>query len=209
MTVVLESATNTAGTVDTFFATSGDLLGTIAEVLDVRTILPRLSEIANRILPHDALAMGSIDPAGQLVFEAATADLPDLRAHALETPFREDIIIGDLTAQEVPVVRGMSAAPKCAARGYRSLLTTVTRTGDLVLGVGFWSKHPYAYERGHLPLARRILEHIAVAVSHEQLATVAREAAGGRARASELDPPVRSLLHELGTGARSRVVGES
>jgi len=209
MTVVLESATNTAGTVDTYLATSGDLLRTIAEVLDVRTILPRLSEIANRILPHDALAMGSIDPAGQLVFEAATADLQGLRAHALETPFPEDIIIGDLTAQDVPVVRGMSAAPTCAARGYRSLLTTVTRTGDLVLGLGFWSKHPYAYERGHLPLARRILEHIAVAVSHEQLATVARDAAGGRARASELDPPVRSLSHELGAGARSRVVGES
>ena len=48
-----------------------------------------------------------------------------------------------------------------------------------------------------------------MAVSHEQLATVAREAVGGRAWPAELDPPRRSLSHELGTGARARVVGES
>jgi transcriptional regulator with PAS, ATPase and Fis domain len=209
MTIVLEPPTNTPGTVDTYIATSVDLLRTIAEVLDVRSILPRVSEIANRILPHDALAMGSVDGAGQLVFEAATAGLHDLRPHALETPFPEDIIIGDLMAQDRPVARGISAAPRFAARGYRSLLTTATRTGDLVLGVGFWSKHPYAYERGHLPLARRILEHIAVAVSHEQLATVAREAANGRARASELDARARSLPHDIGNDAHSRVVGDS
>jgi DNA-binding NtrC family response regulator len=203
MTVLLESATNTPGTVDAYIATSVDLLRTIAEVLDVRTVFPRLSEITNRILPHDALAMGFVGGDGRLVIEAATADLDALQPHALETPFPEDSVIGDLTAHDLPMVRGMSAAPRLAARGYRSLLTTATRTGDLVLGVGFWSKDPYAYERGHLPLARRILEHIAVAVSHEQLATVAR------ARASELDARVRSLSPELGTGAHSRVVGES
>jgi transcriptional regulator with PAS, ATPase and Fis domain len=209
MTVVREAPTNTPGTVDAYIATSADLLRTIAEVLDVRTIFPRLSEIANRILPHDALAIGFVGVDGQLVIEAATADLHDMSPHALETPFPEDSIIGDLTAEDLPVVRGMSAAPWLAARGYRSLLTTATRTGDRVLGVGFWSKHLHAYERGHLPLARRIVDHIAVAVSHEQLATTAREAEDGRARARDLDARVRTLSHELGNGTHSRVVGES
>ena len=209
MTVVPESATNTPGTVDAYIATSADLLRTIAEVLDVRTILPRLSEIANRILPHDALAMGSVDAAGQLVFEAATADLHDLRAHALETPFPEDIIIGDLTAQDLPVVRGMSAAPRWRRAG-------TGRCSRPPRGPAIWCS---ASDSGRSTLTRTsaaicrwlaaFVEHIAVAVSHEQLATAAREAADGRARASELDARVRSLSHELGTGAHSRVVGES
>ncbi len=209
MTVILESATNTPGSVDAYIATSVDLLRTIAEVLDVRTIFPRLSQIANRILPHDALAMGFVGGDGQLVMEAATGELHDLRPHAVETPFRGDIIIGDLTTEGVPVVRDTSAAPRFAARGYRSLLTTATRIGDVVLGVGFWSKHPHAYERGDLLLARRIADHIAVGVSHEQLATAAREAADGRARASQLDARVRTLSPELGNTANARVVGES
>ena len=209
MTVVSKLATNTPGTLDAYIATSADLLRTIAGELDVRAMLPRLSQIANRILPHDALAMGSLDGAGHLVFEAATGDLQDLRPPALETPFPEDMIIGDLTADHLPLDRGMSAAPRLAARGYRSLLTTATRTGDLVLGVGFWSKHPHAYQRGHLALARRIADHIAVAVSHEQLVSAAREAADGCARTRELDARVRCLSQGLGDGASQRVVGES
>ena len=80
MTAVLESPTNTPGAADAYIATSVDLLRTIAEVLDVRTIFPRLSEIANRIVPHDALAMGFVGGDGQLVIEAATADVDDLPA---------------------------------------------------------------------------------------------------------------------------------
>src|SRR4029450_8631504 len=110
MTVALESATNTPGSVDTYIATSVDLLRTIAEVLDVRTIFPRLSEIANRILPHDALAMGFVGGDGQLVIEAATGELHDLRPHAVETPFREDTIIGDLTADGLSVASAVSRA---------------------------------------------------------------------------------------------------
>ena len=206
MTVVRESPTSTPGTVDAYIATSADLLRTIAEVLDVRTIFPQLSEIVNRILPHDALAMGFVGGDGQLVIEAATAGLDGLQPDALETPFPEDVIIGDLTAHDLCRTSG---APQLAARGYRSLLTTATRAGDLMLGLRFWSKHPYAYERAHLPLARRIVDYIAVAVSHEQLATAAREAADGRARTRELDARVRDASHALGNGAHVRVVGES
>ena len=208
MTVILESPTITQGSVDAYVSTSIDLMRTISEVLDVRTVFPRLLVIANRILPHDALAMGLVDRGGQLVMEAATADLRDLQPHALETLFREDVIIGDLTAEELPVGRGTNPTPRLVARGYRSLLATAMRTDAQVLGLAFWSKHPYAYERGHLPLARRIVDHIAVGVSHEQLATAARDDADGRARTSELDAPRRMLTRGIG-GAQPRIVGES
>ncbi len=208
MTVIPESSTNTQGSVDAYVATSIDLLRTISEVLDVRTVFPRLSEIANRILPHDALAMGLVDRGGQLVIEATTADLRDLQPHALETLFHEDVIIGDLTAEELPMGRGTNPTPRLVARGYRSLLATVMRAGAQVLGLAFWSKRPYAYERGHLPLARRIADHIAVAVSHEQLATAARDDADGHALTSELDAPRRMLARGI-VGAQPRIVGES
>jgi len=207
MTAIAESTTNIRGSLDALVATSTDLLRTISEVLDVRTVFPRLSEIANRILPHDALAMGLVDRWGQLVIEAATAELHDLEPHALETLFREDVIIGDLTAEELPMGRGANPTPRLVARGYRSVLATAMRTGAQVLGLAFWSKHPYAYERGHLPLARRIVDHIAVAVSHEQLATAARDDADGRAR-RVLDAPRRMLTRGIG-GAQPRIVGES
>src|SRR4029453_13962596 len=145
-TVIPESPTNTQESVGADVATSIDLLRTISEVLDVRTVFPRLSEIANRILPHDALAMGLVDRGGQLVIEAATADLRDLQPHALETLFREDVIIGDLTAEALPMGGGTNPTPRLVARGYRSLLATAIRTGAQVLGLAFWSKHPYAYE---------------------------------------------------------------
>ena len=172
MTVVPKLSTTTPETLDAYIAASADLLRTIAEELDVRTILPRLSQIANRILPHDALAMGSVDGAGHLVFEAATGDLHDLRPPALETPFPEDIIIGDLTAEDLSVVRGMSAAPRLAARGYRSLLTTATRTGDIVIARRCDSgRTTFVYDRGHYGVVAVLLTIIAVSLWRRTVAT--------------------------------------
>jgi DNA-binding NtrC family response regulator len=209
MTGIPESPANTHESLDAYVDTSMDLLRTIAAVLDVRTVLSRVSEIANRILPHDALAMGFVNAGGELVVQAATADLTDLQPHALDTPFPEDVIIGDLTAEQLSLARGTTnPAPWLVARGYRSQLTTATRTGDQVLGARFWSKHPHAYDRTHLPLARHIIDHLAVAVSHEQLATAARDAADCRAKTRELDTRVRLLTQESG-GPHSRIVGES
>jgi DNA-binding NtrC family response regulator len=209
MTGISESPANTQESLDAYVDTSMDLLRTIAAVLDVRTVLSRVSEIANRILPHDALAMGFVNPDGQLVVQAATTDLGDLQPYALDTPFPEDVVIGDLTAGEFPLACGTtSPTPWLVARGYRSQLTTATRTGDQVLGARFWSKHAHAYDRTHVPLARHIIDHLAVAVSHEQLATAARDAADGRAKTKELDARVRMLTQESG-GPHSRIVGES
>ncbi len=40
---------------------SAELLRTISDVLDIRTVFPRVSEIAKKMLPHDALAMVFVD----------------------------------------------------------------------------------------------------------------------------------------------------
>ena len=208
MTVILESPTNTQGSVDAYVTTSIDPLRTISEVLDVRTVFPRLSEIANRILPHDALAMGLVDRGGQLCHGGGDRRPARPAATALETLFREDVIIGDLTAEELPGVagpipcRGSSRAgtvhcsrPPCVAPALRC---SAWRSGRSI--------HTRTSEASAPCSAHR--RHIAVGVSHEQLATAARDDADGRARTSELDAPSRMLTRGIG-GAQPRIVGES
>src|SRR5438093_1816774 len=57
--------------------TSTELLRTIAEVLDIRSVFPRVSEIVKQVLPHDALALKFSDRAGDVTLEARSCeDLP-------------------------------------------------------------------------------------------------------------------------------------
>src|SRR4051794_9968421 len=57
--------------------TSTELLRTIAEVLDIRTVFPRVSDIVKQVLMHDALALKFSDRAGLGTLEArSTEDLP-------------------------------------------------------------------------------------------------------------------------------------
>src|SRR5437763_6985439 len=57
--------------------TSTELLRTIAEVLDIRSVFPRVSEIVKEVLPHDALALKFSDRFGQGALEArSTEELP-------------------------------------------------------------------------------------------------------------------------------------
>jgi hypothetical protein len=59
-----------------------DLLVTISEALCVREVLPRVSQIANRVLRHDGLELVVRDQDGQVTMQAR---LPDgLPAHRLE-----------------------------------------------------------------------------------------------------------------------------
>src|SRR5712671_3409273 len=56
---------------------STQLLRTIAEVLDIRSVFPRVSEIVKEVLPHDALALKFSDRRGDATLEAqSTKELP-------------------------------------------------------------------------------------------------------------------------------------
>src|SRR6185436_16523866 len=81
--------------------------------------------------------------------------------------------------------------------GYRSLLSVVLSAGQQPFGLHFWSKQADAFDSDQVPLARRIAEHVALAVSHEQLAEAVRRAADAQARAERLAARVQSLSEEL------------
>jgi transcriptional regulator with PAS, ATPase and Fis domain len=194
---------------------SVELLRAIADVLDIRTVFPRVSEIANKMLPHDRLTMMFHDQNGDIVFEAASTDeFPDLTrlVKKASTPPPEEgfIIVDDLRTAALPIVEPADLCERLVDAGYRSLLTVMTRARDQAMGLGFWSKRPQAFERRDVAVARRIADHVALAVSHEQLAEAARQVSEARARAERLESRVQTLAEELElkTG-HGRVVGQS
>src|ERR1019366_8304245 len=63
--------------------TSTALLRTIAEVLDIRSVFPRVSEIVKAVLPHDALVLVFLDRAGRVTLEARSVE--DLPQHGWRT----------------------------------------------------------------------------------------------------------------------------
>jgi hypothetical protein len=58
---------------------------------------------------------------------------------------------------------------------------------DQLLGLEFWSKHRGAFDKAQVVIARRIADHVALAVSHEQLAAMSRQAAEAKLLADRLE----------------------
>src|SRR5258705_12199117 len=77
--------------------TSADLLRTIGEVLDIRSVFPRVSEIVKPVLRHDALDLMFFDREGEVTLEARSTD--DVAEHdrAAETDDEPFYIVSDLS----------------------------------------------------------------------------------------------------------------
>jgi transcriptional regulator with GAF, ATPase, and Fis domain len=193
---------------------SVDLLRTISDVLDIRTVFPRVSEIANKMLAHDRLTMMFQDQGGHIVFEAASTDeFPDLTRIVKSSTSMPDggfVIVDDFRTASLPIAEPADLRERLLAAGYRSMLTVLTRARDQAMGLGFWSKRPHAFERRDVPVARRIADHVALAVSHEQLADAARQVAEAQMRTERLESRVQTLADELESKTgHGRVVGQS
>jgi two-component system response regulator FlrC len=189
---------------------SAELLRTISEVLDVRSVFPRISDITAKILPHDALTMVFHSDRGNVVLEATTDGVPPFAAHAARGPQPDHFIVDDLTTDSLPVVIvGESPREKLIEAGFRSLLAINAHARDQLIGVGFISRRRHAFSAADIPVARRIVDHIALAISHEQLAEAARQVAEARARAERLETRVQMLSDELDSRTHGRIVGES
>jgi transcriptional regulator with GAF, ATPase, and Fis domain len=88
-------------------------------------------------------------------------------------------------------------------------MAVFTQARDQVMIVAFSSKRLHAFDERDLPVAHRIADHIALAVSHELLAEAAQQVAETRARAERLEARVQMLSDPLGSKSYLRVVGES
>ena len=191
---------------------SDELLRALSTVLDIRRVFPQVSQIASTVLPHHLLTFAFLN--GREVFVQATshewAPLPTrLQVEHLIPDAGGSAIVGDFEEPDAcPPVVPRDFWDRVRSAGYRSSLAVHVPARGQMLSLAFWSKRPHAFDERQLGMARRIADHVALAVSHEQLADLAREAAEAKLRADRLEARVKSLSDEL-VAKSGRMVGPS
>ncbi len=192
-----------------------ELLPTLADVLDVRDVWARIGEIAKHVIAYDFLGLilvaedrHALVPhaiTGTGLVEASTRiELPDTIRQYLAAVDKFDIV-DDIQTREIerdfpPAKRGLRA----------SLRLPIRVQGELIGGINFMSFTPALYTHADALIARRIADHIALALSHQRLAEEAARAAEAKERAARLEARVRVLSDELAAvSGFHRVVGES
>jgi GAF domain-containing protein len=187
-----------------------ELLPLMSEALDIREVFPRMSEIVAALLRHDLMTMTFHDREGQIVIQAASNDdFPTTRVitvtpdglQALNRPY---YIVEDIARTPLPIIEPRTLNDRILAARYRSLLRVHVKARHERVGLTFWSKRPHTYSVADVPFARRVADHVALAMSHQQLAEAARQVAQAQARAERLETRVRSLTDELDEVRRSR-----
>jgi transcriptional regulator with PAS, ATPase and Fis domain len=201
MLAINDSAANHLDLRGAYFDGSLELLRELAVTIDLDTALPRLSAIASKMLPHDALRMACFDQRGQMIVNASTGDVPDMTVSE-----RDELIIDDLRSETVgaPASHGTEWL---AGAGYRSALGVSTGASESVVSVAFWSKRPLAFNRTHVPLARRIAYHLGLAVGRGKIAKVTPQV--DEDRTQRVDAGVQRGVDRLKATDQLRVVGDS
>jgi GAF domain-containing protein len=166
------------------------LLSTLTSVLDVRQVVDRVSEIAQTVLPHDAMSIPLvIEGAARLrvyansglgdvptPYETAIAD-PSRLTRPWEFQLYDDLLEEAPAAFERPIAAGMRSA----------LLVPIKMGGELIGAVNFYSRAVARFTEEEAPIARRVADHIALSLSHQRLAEEAREHEELQARTANLE----------------------
>jgi transcriptional regulator with GAF, ATPase, and Fis domain len=194
------------------------LLHTMAGALDIRHIFADVSNVVRGGLPHDILVMTSwLENGSSFRFYAMAGgpdDQPDLwEPHQLTSEDRaqlnRDAYVIHSADGEVPVnsVRGYYFK----RLGVQSALRVPVPLGGEIFGsLFFLSRQAESFSEDDIDFARRVADHLALALSHQRLADAARSHAESRETAARLEAQVATLTRELEarTGQR-RVVGRS
>jgi transcriptional regulator with GAF, ATPase, and Fis domain len=191
-----------------------ELLRTISEVLDIRGVFPRVSEIVSKVLPNDHLQLVFRDQTGAVVLEARSNEgFPEFdRVTATSTPGLEEgfVIHRDITREQLPTTDPSDLQDRIIAAGFRSILIIHTSAREQEMSLVFSAKRVNAFSRDDLPIARLVADYIALGVSHEQLAEAERRVAEARAGEERLEARVQSLVTELDLkSGLGRAIGES
>jgi transcriptional regulator with GAF, ATPase, and Fis domain len=211
------------------------LVPTLAQTLDIRDIFGQIASAAREIIPHDLLEMGILDEGlqhGRLyaVSEGDLQDIPPFQIpEALCPTIRSDfaiiramdfnpsgVIQGVLVTSDDPVPRPVEVAlpvgrfDRQMELGVRShLRVPVILQGEMVAALLFFSREIDVYRPEHAEAARRIADHVALALAHQRLADEQRRAAEERERAARLEARVEALTAELDSQGGRRLVGVS
>jgi Nif-specific regulatory protein len=213
------------------------LLPTLARALDVRAVFKQVSAVAQIVLPHVFLGLGLLDLKKGLLRVYATSDpIPDEELPEITVPpsLREDdeadyLIFQHLTlvperhaarsrlhrpgATEFPAIE-MELEPfrynMFVAKGVQCVLRLPVRLGEtLVAFLLLAGAEPEQYGPDDAAIARRIADHVALALSHQRLAEEERRRAEAAERADRLAARVERLREELEAHGPHRAIGRS
>jgi transcriptional regulator with GAF, ATPase, and Fis domain len=173
-----------------------DLLPMLSQVLDIREVFERVSQIASKVLPHDGLSLLVLNDERTSIIVYADTDgtrhmprivpLPDFYRAQVETGW--DHILQDdmqLSPHDRDTPPGLA--------GFRARVAVPVRAiGEDRAAIDFMSRQVGAYTASDILIARRIADHVAMALSHYRLAEQSRSHEALRAHESRLE-----LLDEL------------
>ena len=166
-------------------------LHTLSTALDLREVFGQLSEITRQVLPHDTALVG-VGIAG---------DMHRIRLHALSVPKAWQLPEVIDNPYPIPLTDGwdfavhydLSAHPVERDRpvthhGLRSALRLPIWLDGRVQGaLDFSAFALHHFGDLDIEIGRRVADYVSLALSHQQLADDAREAAAVRARADNLE----------------------
>ncbi len=194
------------------------LLHTVAGALDVRDVFTQISDVVQSAMPHDILALVEWSDQGRayhlyaISHDAPTdpdlwheVPIPESERPALN---REWYLVRDAFREIAP---GSPRDRLFRVLGIQSALRVAMPIAGGIFGaLLFLSRAVDAFSEDQVPFARRVADHVALALSHHRLAEAARRDAEARERAEQLEARVETLTRELvHRGARLRVVGGS
>jgi transcriptional regulator with GAF, ATPase, and Fis domain len=171
------------------------LLPALAGVLDIREVFDRVSAIAQQVLPHDGVVIGELIDSGRRVRMYASQGLGEA-GRTTEVPVLDPALVS--TQWEVRVVDDLLEQPEYADstiakfKMRSALFVPIRVEGRMFGGLAFYAKDPARFVRDDALIAKRIADHIALAVSHQRLAEEARRHEAFRAVAAK-----SALLDEL------------
>src|SRR5215471_10712781 len=172
------------------------LLSILTDVLDIREVIDRVSQLVQRVLPHDVLGVMEISENGDRIRLLAVAGIaggtqnfeaPILGPDFLTKPWNIRVV------EDVPSDRFFSGGPAAKAGMQSGLTVPISFGGRLRAAVSFFSRERSHFSEADFPIAQRIASHITFAMSHHRLAEEARERQALEAHASKLDLLDQSL----------------
>jgi len=211
------------------------LLPTLARALDVQVVFAQISAVVRDVLPHDYLTVGLVTADGAIRFHASTtgqaAQAPEYRPttdFGIESLTWDFYLVFEYTTRPDGVVGVEYLDPRSrqavtrefrpsavllqsyTVRGIRSeLRIPVSLQGERVGYLFFTSKRTHAYSEDDVELARRVADHVALALAHERLAAEATRATQAQQQAAQLQERVDALVEELAGVTSHRALGRS
>jgi len=171
--------------------TLDQLLGALSGVLDIREGFDRVSEIGKTVMPHDAMTiLVPTETAGVSRVHAATGALGGIQLLSFVSTPRPEVLQGSwdhLLVDDILADPVLAKGPGARA-GMRSVLSMPIRLeGELRGAANFLSREPYSFTGADLPMARRIADHVALALSHQRLAEQIRSTEELRTRTTNIE----------------------